>query len=306
VIKMTEIPRHVQLGYQFGLLKEDFSLENYLIYAVDNNDGYETVVLHGQQGSGKSNRALQYCSWIKKHNFIKKHGLPPTERQLWNEVLSSIVFSPAEFVKTLKEIPEGEKLDVLVWDDIQLNYTSSTFKTDVKQYSAIDSMFAVIRTKVAVVIITIPNITRLPKNVKDNITIEAFIGKNRLEQIRKIFRLPGTQDIDSNTFKPIIEEPEIFDLYNIPIKYWMEYEKMRIKIADDALSALESVTDMNEKEEWVTVWEVSQNVKLSPNSIQQMGSRKVIPVKVIDGKLSMPKSFLPEFYKRFGDKPLDT
>ncbi len=297
-----DTPKHVELGVAFGLIKKGWDIKDYLIYAVDNPDGLETCVIHGQQGSGKSNRALQYCAWIKTHTLTQSMGRPPNEVELWEAVLDSLVFSPSDFVKTLEAVPKGERLDCLVWDDIQLNYTSSTFKTDVKQYSAIDSMFAVIRTKVSVVIITLPNITRLPKNIKDNVTFESYIGKNRLEQIRKIFRLPGTRYIDSNLFKPILQPPKKFNIYDVPSWAWYRYEDTRQEIANTALAALRGVTDMENLEGYIPIVEARRlcreyDVNWSMSTLQQHVSRGVLLGQKVGGILHLDKPYLLDVLK---------
>lgn len=287
---MSEAPPSIKLGMQFGLLIEGWCLKDYLLNAVDKEDGYETGAIHGVQGSGKSSRALQLGGWIKKHTLSKKLGREPTEEELWESVLKTLVFTPSDFVRTLEEAPKEERLDLIIWDDIQLNYTSSTFKTDIKQYSAIDSTFAVIRTKVAIVLITIPNITRLPKNIKDNITIEVFIGKNRLEQIRRVFRLPGTRAIESNLFKPILEQPSHFDLYKVPRWAWDKYWAERLRLANEALEILKGVTDMEQLEGYLPVLDAAEicrekGIRLSPNTLQQAVSRGVIKGQKVAGTL---------------------
>ena len=189
-----KIPRHVELAIQYGIIKRGNCFEDYLIEAVD-EDGYETVVIHGTQGSGKSTRMLQMGRWISYHVLSEELGRKPTEKEIWDHVLSHLVFKPSDFVKRLEQVPRYSRLPMLLWDDIQAHYTSSTFKTDILQYQAVDAAWAVIRTKVGVVIVTIPVLSRLAKNVKDNITFEVFVGRNQMEQIRRVFYLPGTRSI---------------------------------------------------------------------------------------------------------------
>ena len=45
----------VRLGLQYGLLVPGYNLDQYLLDAVRDPSGSETVCYHGQQGSGKSN-----------------------------------------------------------------------------------------------------------------------------------------------------------------------------------------------------------------------------------------------------------
>ena len=303
VIVKDPIPRHVEVGMEYGLIKLGEDLDSYLTKASFDPSGFECACAHGQQGAGKSNYMLQRVAAIKKASFFRDHKRFPTERELWDLVLKSIVFTPTDFIEKLEQIKEiGERIDVVLWDDIQLEYTSSTFKTNIDQYSAIDSMMAVIRTKCAITLITIPNITRLPKNVKDNVTFEVFVGKNRKVQIRRLFRLPGQKRIDSNLFKPIIQRPRIFDLYAIPPWAWKKYEGMRQNIANKALANLKEATDMEDETAYTKVWELGSKLSISANTIQQMGSRGIIPTKMVRGALCVPTEFVPNLLERYPKK----
>lgn len=297
------VPRHVEVGMDYGLIIQGQALDDYLTKASFDPSGFECACAHGQQGAGKSNYMLQRTAAIKKASFFREHKRFPTERELWDLVLDSIVFTPTDFIEKLERVQESDdRLDVVLWDDIQLEYTSSTFKTNVDQYSAIDSMMAVIRTKCAITLITIPNITRLPKNVKDNVTFEVFVGKNRKVQIRRIFRLPGQKRIDSNLFKPIIQRPRIFDLYAIPNWAWKKYEKMRQDIANKALANLKEATDMADTDDFEPIWELAKKLTINANTIQQMGSRGIFPTKMVNGVLCVPKSFVPEMLDQYEKK----
>ena len=297
------IPRHVEVGIDYGLIIQGQDLDDYLTKAAFDPSGFECAVAHGQQGAGKSNYMLQRTAEIKKASFFRENQRLPNEHELWEQVLDAIVFTPTDFIEKLERVQESlDRLDVVLWDDIQLEYTSSTFKTNIDQYSAIDSMMAVIRTKCAITLITIPNITRLPKNVKDNVTFEIFVGKNRKVQIRRIFRLPGQKRIDSNLFKPIIQRPIIFDLYAIPSWAWSRYEKMRQDIANKALANLKAATDMEDSSQFEQIWELSKRLTINANTIQQMGSRGIFPTKMVNGVLCVPKSFVPELVSQYGKK----
>ena len=298
----------VDIGIKYGMIQPGYRFEDYMIEAVRDPSGCETVCWHGQQGSGKSNNALQSAAPVVHHTLTKYLQREPTELELWEEILSRIVFTPAEFVRKLESIDSDDRLDVIIWDDIQLNYTSSAFKLDMEQYAAIDSMFAVIRTKVALIYITIPNITRLPKNVKDNVTFERFVGKNRLVQTRKIYRLPGTDDINSNLFKPILYEAEFFNIFDIPGWAWKRYEAMRKKIADEALSKLKGVTNMADVEGFLTLPQAvrmikDNGLKWGIQSIQQLASRGIIPKQIINGEFCISEEKLKEIIEAEIYKP---
>lgn len=297
-VSTQKLPRHLYYAIEYGIIHPDWVFEDYLIHAVDNN-GYETVCIHGTQGSGKSNRMLQMGAWVHDHVLEEELGEPPTQEEVWDEVLKSIVFKPSDFVIRLEEVQGDRRLPIVLWDDIGVHYTSSTFKTDIDQYSAIDSTWAAIRTKVAIVIVTIPIISRLAKNVKDNLTFEVFLGRNQMEQIRRLFYLPGTRNIDSNLFKPVLETPSRFDLYKIPPGIWRKYWSMRLKLTDEALATLKGVTDMENMEDWTSVWEIAKELSVSANTLQQMGSRGLIPTQRMNGVLCVPNYFIPELKSEY-------
>lgn len=295
---MTRLPEHIKLAYDFGVLKEGYTLEDYMNEAVQKN-GYETVCIWGVQGSGKSNRMLQMGFWIFKAH-LSKEGYQPTEEEIWDAVLQAIVFRPRDFVRRLKEVPRGERLPCLLWDDIGCHYPSSKFKTDPKEYEAIDQTWAVIRTKVGVVVVTIPLINRLAKNIRDNLTFEVYLGRNQNELIRRVYHLPGTRRMESNFFKIIIEEPTPFDLYFVPKWVWDRYWEMRLDLTDEALAVLEGTVDMEELEGYIPVLDASDLLRehgkrISANTLQQSISRKVMRGRTIGNRLCVLEEDLYRF-----------
>jgi len=287
VLEFYNLPKPIELAIRFGLIKPGYNLEDYLIEAVKHPSGYETVQLWGVQGSGKSCRMLQMLYWI----YYEMIG---DVDQAWQAVLDHILFKPSTLVETLEAVPDDEVLPALGWDDIGVHYPSSKFKTDIKQYEAVDSTWAAIRTKVHVVITTIPLIDRLAKNVKDNVTFEVFLGKNQMELINRVFHLPGIHSIESNFFKVTVETPSTFDLYLVPQWVWDEYWAMRLKLTKEALTTLRGATDMEDFDNYIDVWSISKKISVSANTLQQMGSRGLIPTQKIAGQLCIPRSFVPE------------
>jgi len=262
-------PKIARLALEFGLIHKGWTMEDYLVHAVETG-GFETVNIWAVQGSGKSCRMLQMGYWIYKD---------------WDLVLKSVVFRPNEFVRRLKEIPMGKRTPCLLWDDIGVHYPSSKFKTDIKQYEAIDSAWAAIRTKCSVIVMSIPLIDRLAKNIKDNLTFEVFLGRNQMELINRIFHLPGLGRIDSNFFKVCIEKPKQFNLYDTPRDVFKEYYEMRLRLTEEALDRLDEATDSETAEGYVTVLEAAKELGISPNTVQQMVSRGIISGRKIGGKM---------------------
>lgn len=262
-------PRKIQLAIEYGLIRLDYTLQDYLIDAIE-NQGYETVAIQGVQGVKKSSRMLRMAHWIYND---------------WDAVLESIIFKPSEFVQRLRAIPKGQRTPCLLWDDIGVHYSSSTFKTDIQQYQAIDSAWAAIRTKCNIIIVTIPLIDRLAKNIKDNVTFEVFIGRNQKEMINRIFRLPGLEQLETNFFKATIEAPKVFDPYEVPKDVFKEYWEMRLTLTEEALEKLDSTVESEDMEGWITALEAADlPIGKSANTLQQMASRGTIRGRRINGR----------------------
>lgn len=282
ILKDPHIPGHIKIAYMFGLIKPGYSLQDYLVEAVqgppgeEGKSGYETVIIWAVQGSGKSSRGLQFLKWL----YLD-----------WETVLKNTVFTPPEFIELLEKVPDNETIPGIFWDDILVHYPASKFKTDIKTYEAIDSTWASIRTKTNVIISSLPIIDRLAKNIKDNATVEVFIGRNQLELVNRMFRLPGLKQLESNFFKVQIQEFSKFDLYDVPPEIWRRYWERRVSLTKEALANLRNVSDMGDDPNYISILQASKiyregtGKKLSVNTLQQMGSRGIIDSKKIKGRL---------------------
>jgi len=298
-VSREKVPRHILVGLEYGLITPDWGLKDYIEYAAVASDGYETIIVDGVQRSGKSNFSLQMASWAKAVTLRIELGREPTEEELWESVLKQIVFKPSDFVNTLESVPVDECMDVLVWDDINAHYTSTMFKLDVAQYSAIDATFTVIGTKCRVIISNIPNITRLAKNIKDNATFEIFIGRNKKRKMMRLFRLPGLDRIDMNLFKPDVELPSKFDIYKIPKWAWDQYEAMRKKLANEALATLKSTVNMEDLDGFIPIVDAVRLCKTSGinwgvSTLQQNISRGILVGQKVNGRLCVDENSLKE------------
>jgi len=279
--KRGRLPRHVETAIQYGLIHPGWTLEDYLRHAVE-SQGYETVLIHGVQGSGKSNRMLQQGYWIYRD---------------WDKVLANIVFKPADFVKKLQSIPMGKRIPWIGFDDVGVHYPSSKFKTDVKQYEAIDATWAAIRTKCSVISLTIPLLDRLAKNIKDNVSFEVYIGRNQMELVERIVRLPSFDRMETRLFKILVEGPRKFNLYDVPKDVFKEYWDMRLRLTEEALESLAQATDLEVEEGYTPIIDLAVELGLSPNTIQQMVSRGVIRGRKIRGILCVCDEDIPKLKK---------
>ena len=150
-------------------------------------------------------------------------------------------------------------------------------------------------------------INRLPRNIKDNLSFEHFNGKNQLEQVRRIFRLPGQKNIDSNLFKPMIGTAKFFEKYRVPLWAWQEYYKERQKLANQSLEKWRESADMESAEGFIPLTEglilcKDNNVRWSLSTIQQNISRGVLIGQKVNRELyvneeSLKRAIEAETYK---------
>ena len=123
---MEQDPKHIILARQYGILVPGWNFVDYCVYAVK-NDGYETAAIHGTQGSGKSSCMLGYGHDILAQTDYEGYD----EDSIWEATLQHIVFKPSDFVIRLEEVKRDQRLPMILWDDIGVHYTSSTFRTDI-------------------------------------------------------------------------------------------------------------------------------------------------------------------------------
>jgi len=212
----------------------------------------------------------------------------------WDVVLKNVVFKPNEFVKRLKDVPPTMRIPCLLWDDIGVHFTSSSFRTNIVQYEAIDAAWAAIRTKCNVIGITIPLIDRLAKNIKDNVTFEVYIGRNQMELTQRIVRLPGIGQMESNLFKIIVEKPEVFDLFAVPKDVFKEYWGMRLQLTEEALQKLDLTVAVEDMENYVPVSAAAVQLKMSANTLQSLISRGVYEGRKVKGILCLTRKAYDE------------
>ncbi len=166
-----------------------------------------------------------------------------------------------------------------------------SFRIDPEAYAQVDSAFTVIGTKAKIIITNIPNITRLSKNIKDHLSIEIFVGRNKLRKMMRVFRLPGLKHVDMNLFKADVEQPSRFDIYKIPAWAWRRYEDRRIELAKDVFETLGETVGMDHAPEgYLSIPDainkaVDLGVNWGASTIQQGASRGLWKKVKADGYL---------------------
>lgn len=284
---LRKYPEVVQYAVKYGMIKVGWTLADYLREAAQ-NQGYELLVIHGAQGSGKSTFALQGLNWIY---------------QDWDTVLKSYVFHPKHFVDKLMSVPKGKRIPALLWDDLTVNFDSQKFKTDAELYGQIDSTFAAIRVKASVIIVTTPTMSRVPAVIRDHCTLEVFIGRNQMFFAERIFHSPEWKKLKSKLTKILIEGPRKFNMYDTPTPVFKKYYNDRLDLTEDTLRTLSTMTPANSTEGMISCWDLSELCSLSPNSIQSMSSRGSLPAGFkatkINDTLYFSEELIPKLAKKY-------
>jgi hypothetical protein len=255
----------VQTAIKFGLIVPGWTLEDYIRHAAEEGK-YATCVIWGEQSSGKSNRLLQQGFWVYRD---------------WDKVLENLVFKPLELKAHLKSIKKGLRYPWVGWDDVGVHYTSNAFRTNIVEYEAIDSVWTSLRVKCSVVSLTIPNINRLARNLKDNVSHEVYLGQNQMEQVQRIVRLQSFNKLEAEVFKVLIEGPRPFKLFSVPRDVFKEYWERRLTLTEEALEIMDAAVGPEDTEGYLTILEAAriakeQGIKYGTSSIQQDISRGVI------------------------------
>jgi hypothetical protein len=283
-INPAEVPDYVKVAWinskllkqavGYGLVILGRSVKGYMIYAAENMR-FECVYVWGFQGSMKSNWTLQSGYWVYED---------------WDLVLKYLAMRPGKgergFQAILEKIGAGRRVPWIGWDDLAVNYTAQTYKIDVQQYAAIDALFACARTKASVITCNSPVIERLPKNIKDNASIEVFLGRNQRMMTQRICRIMSHKKMESYFFKVPIEKPYIFDYKAVPSDVWSEYEDLRNRLAEDTIRKLGEAykNDVGSLDEYMPIYDIIDQGIATPAQIQSYASRDMITMVKVDGK----------------------
>lgn len=280
--------RLVEAACKYGLVQPGLTLEDYLRDAALKG-GYATVLIWGEQAAGKSNRLLQEGFWILGD---------------WDLVLKHLLFKPSTWVEKLRAIPMGKRYPWLGWDDLGVHLPSSVHRTDIEMYERIDATWAAIRTKCSVVTLTIPLIDRVLKAIKDNISFEVYLGKNQVEMVERICRIPSYIEMNSTMFKVLVEGPRKFQLFDVPRDVFKEYWEMRLTLTEEALEKLSQVAPSESVQGYIGVMDLASEIRLSPNTILQLCSRGAIDSKKVNRKVYVAESDVQNLKSMYGqDSP---
>jgi hypothetical protein len=295
-------PKLLNLAAHFGLIFWGWTVKDYMAYAIKTM-GYETIHNWGVQGCKKSNLTLQQGSWCYGERVRDQWY------EDWDRVLKYLVFRPGReergFLRLVKSISMGERIAWSGWDDLGVHYPSSVFKTDIEKYQAIDAAWAIIRTKISVISTNNPIIDRVAKNIKDNISIEVFLGRNQMLMTERFCHIPGLKTIESFFFKVPIEKPYQFDYEKVPPDVWKEYWDIRLTVAETAIQKLDQAysDEAGDISDYVPVYDLLDQGISSPSQLLAYGTRGMINLVKIAGKQYVLKDDVEHVLKRLKKPP---
>ncbi len=308
-IPADQVPEHVResgisskllnLAVHFGLVYFGWTVQDYMRHAIKTM-GYETIHIWGVQGSRKSNLTLQLGGTCLGE-IVRDQWYPD-----WDRVLKYLVFRPGKeergFLRLIKSIGEGERIAWTGWDDMGVHYPSTIWRTDMPKYQAIDATWAAVRTKVSVITTNNPLINRVAKNIKDNITIEIFTGRNQMLMTERLCCIPGLRTVDAFFFKVPIEKPHVFDWTAVPSSVWKDYWDIRLRVAETAIQKLDEAyeDEAGDLSGYVPVYEIFDQGIATPSQVLSYSSRDLITVVKVNGKRYVPKEDVEHVLRRTG------
>lgn len=270
-------------------IKELYKADTYNLTVQNAHNFYlaNGLLTHNSQGSKKSCRTLAVSYWAYGD---------------WDTVLEEIVLLPDSkglsddyknrgFIQKMQSVSREETVPLVAWDDYTVGMPSSTFKTDIEVYGAVDAAWAAIRTKTKVMVLNCPLIDRIGRNVKDNITIEVMLGRNQVEQIERFVRLVGLKHLESNFFKVQIEPLHKFDYKQVPKSVFDQYFELRKEIADYAIHKMGKAYQDEAAllEDMVGLNQIRSESPIALTTLSDMIKRGFIESEKINGKLYIKK-----------------
>jgi hypothetical protein len=225
---------------KLGMIVDGWGILDYLQNAIEKN-GYEMVLIWGNQGSGKSSFMLYLAYQILGD---------------WDKVLNQLCFTPMDVIRKAEELPFGKRYPLLLWDDVGVHFPATSFRTNIDIYEAVGRMLDVYRTIASVIICTAPDIRRFPKVMRDNETIEVWMTRLTGENISyyRALRIVKLQnyysDLEIYLKKPTIEHGFYQLDKHIPRNIWNTYWEKRLELSRKAVEMLkEKLNPQTKKDE---------------------------------------------------------
>ena len=232
----TKLARALELGY----VVQGWTLEDYIRDSIEHY-GWESIVIWGSKGSGKSNFLLQIGYMVY---------------QDWDKVLSHIVFSPMDFIRITKE---PGRIPWLGWDDIAAYLPRSLYFTNRALWSAFKQNWDTFRTKLNSFVCTSPLKSKIASFVLEDLSGEIFMNRRVGDNLSTVYdfqRWMWSLDftnplkehfdiirVDKNLlpFTPEVSGHLKTRLPGVPTKVFKVYWKKRMDLAEESRTKLHAI-----------------------------------------------------------------
>mgnify|MGYP001626388600 CR=1 FL=1 len=149
-------PLRIRVAVKQREIHYGWELMDYIRSAVQSR-GWENIGIWGKKGSGKSNLALQilYDAY-----------------QNWDEVFKHLIFTHEDFISWLEVMRSGNRIPLLVWDDINAYLPRTLYYSNRGVYEVISRSWEVIREGLSVFIWTAPRKENVSQIILRDMTMD--------------------------------------------------------------------------------------------------------------------------------------
>jgi len=240
----TKLERAIELGY----VVQGWTLEDYIRDSIEHY-GWESIVIWGPKGSGKSNFLLQIGYMVY---------------QDWNKVLNHIVFSPMDFIRITKD---PGRIPWLGWDDIAAYLPRSLYFTNRALWSAFKQNWDTFRTKLNSFVCTSPLKSKIASFILEDLSGEIFMNRRVGEGLSTIYdfqrwmwSLDFTNPLKENfdiirvdkqalPFTPEVSANYKTRLPGVPTEVFKTYWERRMNLAEESRTKLHGIVQKLEVKE---------------------------------------------------------
>lgn len=213
------------------------------------DDKWMFIVIWGEQRTGKSTLAL----WI---TYFLWRMLNPdlSESELWERVYDSLVFNLGQLIYKLRS-PRAHRIwdmkhlhnrvPIILWDDFGGHSNKAVTQHEIA-WDHFKGGFDVLGTKLAILVITLADPREPTNQIEHKYTHEIRIVDRGIYKYDKV---TWQQDFRgwSPMFSKLWKEEQAFN--EIPMKRYLEYDQMRMTLADEILVNIEDA--MAQKIPWI-------------------------------------------------------
>lgn len=231
--------------------------------AIKNNKFLSIIVL-GDRNIGKSTYTIKALY----EAFMILADDPYAEDECWQKALDCIKFKISEVTDYLKEGTAQYKKDktkkpALVWDDMRKYASGTQYFIDKELYNEISGLLDTIKIPINVFIGTCPSMKGVMGILQDYDSYQINLGYSQRGGDYRLAKgfLWKTSPKGQRAIYPKFRDTFF---YRLPNKIWNKYEKERIEISEQSLSALEKIRQkrqLRDMEDQIRMYRLQQKLK---------------------------------------------